>query len=105
MQTALVAAVSLVVGAVITGLYSLRAKRNEYVNDYYKTVIARRVTAYERLETLIVWLKTSVVDENDNRPYHILFASDDYEKWERAFFMLHENMSQGLWLSDEIFVF
>ncbi len=41
-------------GAVIAGLYNLRAKRAEYVNEYYKTVIGRRIAAYEQLEELIV---------------------------------------------------
>ena len=46
-------------GTVIAGLFSLRAKRNEYVNDYYKKVIDRRLAAYEQLESLIVSLRTT----------------------------------------------
>lgn len=60
--------------AVVAGLYSLRAKRNDYVNDYYKIVIQRRIAAYEALERLIFPLKTAVVDEEDNRSYHFLFC-------------------------------
>jgi hypothetical protein len=102
MQTGLIAAISAILGAAITGIYALWVKRNEYVNDYYKTVIARRIAAYEQLETIISSLKTSVVDD-DNRPYHLLFASDDYERWEGAFVVLHGSMSRDLWLSNEMF--
>jgi hypothetical protein len=87
-------------GAFIAGLYNLRAKRNDYVNDYYKTVIKRRIAAYEKLENLIVWLKAAVIDK-DNRPYHVLFSRDN--DWENAYKLLFDVMSQGLWLSDETF--
>jgi len=46
-------AISAIAGAVIAGAYALRAKKNEYVNDYYKTVITRGIAAYEQLESLI----------------------------------------------------
>jgi hypothetical protein len=36
-----------VLGALIAGVHNLRAKRNKYVNDYYKAVIQRRIVAYE----------------------------------------------------------
>jgi hypothetical protein len=96
-------AISAIIGAVIAGLYNLRAKRNDYVNDYYKAVIARRIAAYEQLEKLIGQLKACVVSEGDNRPYHLLFSSEKVEDWTRAFVSLGNAMDQGLWLSDEVF--
>ena len=65
--------ISAAVSAGIVGLMNLRAKRNEYVNDYYKTVIKRRITPYEELEKFIVRLKASVVGD-DNRPCHVMFV-------------------------------
>jgi hypothetical protein len=87
--------------ATITGLFSLRSKRNEYVNDYYKTVIQRRIAAYEQLESLIVAFKTSVFDENDKKLYHLPFSENN--QTERALIQLGSAMSQGLWISDESF--
>lgn len=92
--------ISGVLGALIAGVYALRSKRNEYLNDYYKTVIHRRLAAYEQLECLIVALKTAVLD-NDNRPYHLLFSKDD--DCESANELLANVMSQGLWVSEEAF--
>lgn len=89
--------------ALIAGAYSLLAKRNEYVNDYYKTVIKRRIVAYEQLENTIVPLKTSIADGNDNRLYHLPFASESDEDWNRNVVSLLSVMSQGLWLTDEAF--
>ncbi len=97
-------AVSALIGGVVAGSFVLRAKQAEYVNDYYKTVINRRLAAYEQLERLIIELKTSIVEEIDKRPYHRLFSSESDDTWPRAFFLLNRVMDQGLWLSDEAFI-
>lgn len=102
MLLALIAALSVIVGAAIAGIYNLRAKQNEYVNDYYGTVVARRIAAYEQLESLVLGLKTCVVAEDDNRPYHLLFSSEKDEDWDRAFTLLGSAMSHTLWLSEEV---
>ena len=93
--------ISGILGALIAGAYTLRGKRNEYINDYYKTVIQRRLAAYEQLESLIVALKTAVLD-SDNKPYHLLFSKDD--DWESVHQLLFHVMSQSLWISEEAFV-
>jgi hypothetical protein len=92
--------ISGILGALIAGAYALRGKRNEYINDYYKAVIQRRLAAYEQLEFLIVALKSSVL-ASDNRPYHILFSKDD--DWVSSYQLIQNVMSQGLWVSDEVF--
>lgn len=88
--------------ALVSGVYGLRSKRNEYANEYYKTIIERRIAAYEQLENTIVPLKTSIAD-NDNRLYHVPFSSEKDEDWNRNVVSLLAVMSQGLWLSDEVF--
>jgi hypothetical protein len=51
------------VGALVAGIYNLRAKQKEYVNDYYKMVIQKRIAAYEQLEqTTIIPLKCALAD-------------------------------------------
>ena len=96
-------AISALIGAIVAGYFGLRAKQNDYVNDYYKTIIAKRITAYEQLELFIGGLKACVVEENDKRPYHLLFSSEAEADWDRAFALLHSVMSQGVWLSNEVF--
>jgi hypothetical protein len=91
-----------VVAALVAGAFTLVVNRNEYANEYYKTVVARRVHAYEMVEALIVELRTSVIGEEDNRPYHLVFSSEE-KGFDQVFALLHQAMSEGLWLSDEIF--
>ncbi|MEO8743346.1 MAG: hypothetical protein ABI365_09165 [Lysobacteraceae bacterium] len=92
--------ISGVIGALIAGWFGLRAKRSEYVNEYYKLVLARRITAYEKVERLIIMLKAAVLGD-DNRPYHLLFSQ---EKEAGAIYkLIFKSMSQGLWLTDDLF--
>jgi hypothetical protein len=93
-------AAAAVVSGIIAGLYALRAKHREYVNEYYKIILIRRIAAYEQLEGLIVMLKTAVL-EDDNRPYHLLFSRDD--DWKTAYDLLAKVISHALWLSEGAF--
>lgn len=87
-------------GAFITGAFGLRGKRNDYVNDYFKIVIKRRLDAYEKLELIINALKTSVLDD-DQRPYHQVFSND--ATWTDIYRLFLEATAHPLWLSDSVF--
>jgi hypothetical protein len=63
-------------------------------------ILTRRIAAYERLESLIIAIKTAVLD-TDNRPYHLLFSKDD--DWNSAYGLLMNVTAQSLWLSAEAF--
>jgi hypothetical protein len=89
-----------VFGALIGGWFTLRGKRNDYANEYFKLVLARRMQAYEEVERLINMLKTAVLDR-DGRPYHMLFSKDDDKQG--VYDLLFAVMSKALWLSDELF--
>lgn len=87
-------------GGLIAGIFSLRGKRNDYVNDYFKTVIARRLEAYEKLEKLINALKLSVLDDN-YQPYHQVFSNE--ANWTDIYRLFLDATSHPLWLSSEVF--
>jgi hypothetical protein len=89
------------ISAVVTGFSTLRAKRAEYVNEYYKMVLAKRMAAYEQMEAFIISLKTAVFDDTDKRHYHWLFARDD--DLLSAYKLVLGIISQALWLSAEAF--
>ena len=91
--------IAALLGGVIAAFVTLRVDRNQYINDYYKTVVQRRLAAYEELEHLITLLKTSVADDSDNKVYHLIFTDGDKLK---AFEILFRISSQSLWLSDEV---
>jgi len=92
--------ISIVAGALIAGWFNLRSKRNEYANEYFKLVLARRLAAYEEVERLITMLKAAVLDD-DQRPYHILFSKDDDHA--AVYKLLFAVLSKALWLSDDLF--
>ena len=92
--------ISGIVGACIAGWFNLRSKRNDYINEYYKSVLAKRLAAYEEVEHLITMLKSAVLD-NDKRPYHLLFSKDDdHEAVYKLMFLV---LSKSLWLTDDLF--
>jgi hypothetical protein len=88
-----------ILGGGVAGFFTLRVVRNQYVNDYYKTVIQRRLTAYEQIEGLIAMLKMSVQDSSDGRFYHFLFADGDRDQFLR---IISGILSQSMWISDDI---
>jgi hypothetical protein len=88
------------IGALVTGFFTLRAKRDEYVNDYFKVVLNKRVEAYEHLEALILAYKSAFVDV-DNKAYHAPFGSTGLS--ENAFSLMGAATDSGLWLADETF--
>lgn len=89
------------IGAVIAGRFSLSVKDREYENEYYKLVLAKRITAYESINQLVGGLKTAVLDE-DSQPYHLLLSHED--GLPEAHKLLSEISSQALWLSDDLFL-
>ncbi|MEX0874698.1 MAG: hypothetical protein WD646_08920 [Actinomycetota bacterium] len=43
--------------AVISGLFGLRARRSEYVNEYHRRILDKRIEAYASVEQLVFGLK------------------------------------------------
>jgi hypothetical protein len=89
-----------ILGALIAGMFGLRGKRNDYVNDYFKLIIKRRLDAYEKLEELINSLKLSVLDD-DKKVYHQVFSNES--TWTDMYRLFIDSTSHPLWLSDEVF--
>jgi hypothetical protein len=94
------ALISGVVSALIGGWFSLRSKRNEYENAYYKLVLERRLAAYEVVEDLIISIKTAVTD-SDRRPYHFLLSNDADEA--NVYKKIYATNMVSLWLTDKLF--
>jgi hypothetical protein len=88
------------IGSLVSGFFALRSKREEYVHDFFKIVIRKRVEAYEHLESVIQAFKTALVD-NDNQPYHQPF--DTEKQYIDCVIRVGNAMNSGLWLSDTAF--
>ncbi len=98
-------AISTVILAALQGLYHLRSQRNEYVNDYYKTVITRRIAAYEELEKMITSRLRVTVVGPDDRPFSLLFVhevKDPNQVQSPHLALLSVTSACGYWFSNEL---
>lgn len=90
-----------IITSLASGVFSLRLKKREFIYEYHKKILEKRLAAYELIETLVSILKASVVDTEDGKTYHLIFAFD-YETLVKQTISAHLCMSQGMWLSEEI---
>jgi hypothetical protein len=91
---------SSVIATILSSIISIKLKNLEFRNEYYKIVINKRLQAYEHLESIIARLKTSVLDEDDGKAYHLIFSYTA----EKYFEFIHELMitnSFDLWVNSD----
>ncbi len=89
-----------IVTVFLGGIVNRALKKLDYADEYYKTVLNRRIETYEVIEGQISLLKTSALGD-DGRPYHLIFAYgvDAFHKFMAG---MSEGMVRGLWLSNEV---
>jgi hypothetical protein len=89
-----------IVSTFVSYFISVRLKKLDFKNEYYKEILKKRLTAYEYIEAQLGVLKTVVLDEADSKPYHLMFSYGDKE-----FFDYQKNLlmaiSLGLWIDDD----
>jgi len=90
--------ISAIVSASIAGIISLRTKKLDFRYAYYKTILEKRITAYQFIESQVAVLKTTIIDQ-DNKPYYAIFDTgyDDFFKFQQN---LYAAMSYSLWIGD-----
>ena len=93
--------ISGLIGALVAGWFSMRSKRLDYENAYFKIVLDKRIASYEEVEKLITRASIACVDEN-NRVYHAMFLPQK-DGIQEFFLLVSHAMSDKFWLSDELF--
>ena len=86
--------------AIVAGWFSLRSKRHEYENAYFKMVLDKRIAAYTEVENFISGASVACVDD-DNHPYHAMFLPREGSMPD-FYVLLHKAMSGKFWLSDDL---
>ncbi len=88
------------IATIISSIITIYLKNLEYKNEYYKKVIEKRLFAYEFLETQVAVLKTTVLDEEDLKPYHFIFSQgkDEFYEFTKN---LHLAISFSMWINYE----
>ncbi|WP_339700911.1 hypothetical protein [uncultured Marixanthomonas sp.] len=88
-----------IVSAIISYLTSIRLKKMDFRNEYYKEILKKRLNAYEFIENQIAVMKSVVLDD-DGKPFHLIFGQG-----ESKFYEFQQNLmlaiSYGLWIDNE----
>lgn len=97
-----------VIAVIITGFISIRQKRTDYYREYYKTVIQKRIKAYELVDELMQNFKKSVASYTDlkyNKCY-LFFLPSPGANTHNGMLEVHQQiekvMVQNTWLSHKV---
>jgi len=92
--------IAAIVSAIISAIVSIKLKHLDYKNDYYKEIIRKRLNAYQFLETQVAVLKSTVFDDYDNKPYHMIFSSGEKEltNFQKNLFLA---ISYSIWIDEK----
>lgn len=88
---------STVLATIVNRLIEHWFRAIEYRREYFKTILKKRLEAYEWVETHISTLKQTVADE-DGRPYHSIFSSGGDAFLNSTALLIQAN-SCNLWLN------
>lgn len=87
-----------IVSTIVSYITSIRLKKVDFKNEYYKEILKKRLHAYEFIENQIAVLK-GVVLGDDKKPYHLIFGQG-----ENKFLEFQKNLmlaiSFGLWIDE-----
>ena len=88
--------VATIVSSVTSYILSLHLAKVGFKNEYYKAIIAKRLTAYQYIEAQIAILKNIVLDE-DKKSYHTIFAygEEEFVEYQQN---IHLAISNGIWI-------
>jgi len=89
-----------IVSELVSYIKSVRLKKLDFKNENYKEILKKRLGAYQYIESQLAVLKTVVLDEYDNKPYHMMFSNGDVEfiDYQKNLIMA---ISFSLWIDEE----
>lgn len=93
------ALISGTLSALISYFVSLHLKKKDFQNEYFKEILKKRLAAYEHIELQIAVLKTTVLDEDDGRPFTLAVAVDEteFQNFQKD---LSLAMTRSLWIDE-----
>lgn len=105
MSTELIVSIISVTGVIFSALVayitSLKVQRNNYRDEYYKTIIAKRIEAYEYINTQLMVMRLMVFDDDDRKYYHVFFDNGANKLLEYQN-NLHHAAARSIWFSAEM---
>lgn len=94
------AGIASIISAIVGYAFNVLMQKRRYKDDYYKMVIAKRMDAYSKTEQVCKLLKTHTYDNETEGTYCIAFGSMDALL--TLCKMMHNALSDNIWLSDSI---
>jgi hypothetical protein len=88
-----------IISALVSYKISLRLKKLDFKNEYYKEILKKRLVAYEHIEVQLSILKLVILGE-DKKPYHAVFneGEDKLLEYQKNLFLA---VNKNLWIDFE----
>lgn len=91
---------SCIVSVFTSYFVSIRLKKQDFKNDYYKEIIKRRCDAYNKVDIFVSQLKVVVVDEKNGEAYHSILRQSS-QKFLESQVHLQQAMLRSLWIDEK----
>ena len=88
------------VSALISYFFSIRLKKIEFRNNYFKEIIERRLDAYNEIDVFVSLLKAVIVDDNTGEAYHFILGQTS-QKFIEAQKNLQQSILKSLWIEEK----
>lgn len=92
-------------GGIITAVWNLYNRRNEYDYEHKMYILKKRQKAYEQIELLLLRLQVRNIDAADNLAFHNIFC-DPKKHTENGLAEfnsdLNDLMGNSVWISDDL---
>lgn len=93
---------SSVLAGIIGGIFTLVKSKVDYNNEFYKTLLRKRVDAFDMIEEVLYCFSTAIIDEDDNRFYHMIFFEGENPLETRYIELMTKLSKQNIWISEAV---
>lgn len=98
---AIISLVGVALSALVAYFTSIITQKNSYRDEYYKTIIERRLDAYNFIDTQLMVMRMTVYDETDGKYYHVFFDNESSKFFEYQRNLTHATV-RSIWVSAEM---
>lgn len=101
LMVSIISVTGVILSALVAYITSLKVQRNSYRDEYYKTIIAKRLEAYEYINNQLMVMRLLVFDDDDRKYYHVFFDNGANKLLEYQN-NLHHASARSIWFSAEM---
>jgi hypothetical protein len=85
-----------IISVVVSYIISIRLKKLDFKNEYYKEILKKRLVAYEHIEIQLSVLKAVVLGD-DEKPFHLIFGEGENKllEYQQNLFLA---INKSLWI-------